>query len=82
VIEFAPYTGVRRGELCVLTWADIDFKSSRVNVSKTLSDDREVLPPKNGQTRSIVLAPQAAAALHADKERALNNIASAPQANR
>lgn len=63
MIEFAAYTGVRRGELCVLEWADIDFASSRVRVSKTLSDDREVLPPKNGKPRTIVLSPQAAAAL-------------------
>lgn len=63
MIEFAAYTGMRRGELCVLTWADIDFKAGRITVSKTLSDDREVLPPKNGHTRKIVLAPQAAAAL-------------------
>jgi len=63
MIEFAAYTGMRRGELCVLTWADIEFKERRVTVSKTLSDDREVLPPKNGQARKIVLSPQAAAAL-------------------
>lgn len=63
MIEFAAYSGMRRGELCVLTWADVNFHAGRINVSKTLSDDREVLPPKNGQVRSIVLAPQAAAAL-------------------
>jgi integrase len=63
MIEFAAYTGMRRGELCVLTWADVDFKARRIAVTKTLSDDREVLPPKNGKARSIVLPPQAAAAL-------------------
>jgi len=34
-----------------------------VHVTKTLSDDREVLPPENGKPRTIVLAPQAADAL-------------------
>ena len=63
MIEFAAYTGMRRGELCVLTWGDVDFKAGRIAVTKTLSDDREVLPPKNGQPRVIVLSPQAADAL-------------------
>lgn len=63
MIEFAAYTGIRRGELCVLTWGDIDFNASRVQISKTLSDDREILPPKNGKARTIVLPPRAADAL-------------------
>lgn len=63
MIEFAAYTGMRRGEVCVLEWRDVNFKHSRVRVTKTLSDDREILPPKNGKARTIVLAPQAAAAL-------------------
>lgn len=64
MIEFAAFTGMPRGEICVLQWADVDFKSARVRVTKTLSDDREILPPKNGKSRTIVLAPQAAAALN------------------
>lgn len=63
MIEFAAYTGLRRGELCVLTWGDVDFKGGRIAVTKTLSDDREILPPKNGKPRTIVLSPQAADAL-------------------
>ena len=63
MIDVAAYTGIRRGELCALTWADIDFQSGRVVVSKTLSNDSEVLPPKNGKPRSVVLPPRAATAL-------------------
>lgn len=31
----ALYTGMRRGELCALTWSDIDFKNKVIKVSKS-----------------------------------------------
>lgn len=63
MIKFAAFTGMRRGELVVLEWADIDFENNEIEVSKTLSNDTEVLPPKNGKVRTIVLPPQAREAL-------------------
>lgn len=61
----AAFCGLRVGELAVLQWSDIDFRADRIHVTKTLSDDREVLPPKNGKNRTVVLAPQARDALQA-----------------
>lgn len=63
MITFAAYTGLRRGELCVLEWSDIDFDANEISVTKTLSNDTEVLPPKNGKPRRVVLPPQAREAL-------------------
>lgn len=63
MIRFAAYTGMRRGEVVVLEWGDIDFDRNEIEVSKTLSNDTEVLPPKNGKPRTIVLPPQAREAL-------------------
>jgi integrase len=69
MIVFAAYTGLRRGELAVLCWSDIDYANDEIEVSKTLSNDTEVLPPKNGKSRRIVLPPQARDALLAVPRR-------------
>jgi len=63
MINFAAYTGLRRNELCALEWTDIDFENGEITVDKTLSNETEILPPKNGESRVIVLPPQARAAL-------------------
>lgn len=65
LILMAAYTGMRRGELVVLTWDDINFSHEVVRVSKTLSNDREILPPKNSKSRTLVLPQLAADALRA-----------------
>lgn len=65
LILMAAYTGMRRGELVVLTWDDINFGNEEVRVSKTLSNDREILPPKNSKPRTVVLPRPAADALRA-----------------
>lgn len=65
MILMAAYTGMRRGELVVLAWDDISFSDEEVQVSKTLSNDREILPPKNSKPRTVVLPRPAADALRA-----------------
>lgn len=69
MIHFAAYTGIRRGELAVLEWSDIDFEKGEIAISKTLSNDTEILSPKNGKPRRIVLPPQAREALKAVPRR-------------
>lgn len=71
MIVFAAYTGMRRGELSVLHWSDIDFNNDEILVTKTLSNDTEILPPKNGKARRIVLPPAGArgAAVRAPTDR-------------
>jgi integrase len=63
LIILAAYSGMRRGKLAVLSWADVDFKAGPINVSKTLSADVEVLAPTNSKPRVIALPPIAANAL-------------------
>jgi integrase len=63
MILFAAYTGLRRGECSALEWGDIDFAAKRVTVNKTISNDKEILPPKNSKPRKIVLPPIAEQAL-------------------
>lgn len=56
LILFAAYTGCRWGECCALTHDDIDWDKSVATISKTLSNDAtEVMPPKNGKTRRVII---------------------------
>ena len=55
-ISLAADTGLRRGELCGLQWADIDFKAGAVTVRRTCNI--RPLPayatsPKNGKVRVV-----------------------------
>ena len=63
MILFAAYTGLRRGECSALEWSDIDFAAKKVTVSKTVSNDKEILLPKNDKARKVVLPPVAEQAL-------------------
>lgn len=63
LILAAAYTLMRPGELFVLEWSDIDFDADEISVSKTLSGDNEILPPKNGRRRTITLPPPVKTAL-------------------
>ncbi len=63
LILAAAYTLMRPGELFVLEWSDIDFDSNEIIVSKTLSGDTAVEPPKNGRVRTITLPPPVKRAL-------------------
>ena len=35
IIKVLLYTGMRRGELCGLTWADIDFEKSIIHIQRS-----------------------------------------------
>lgn len=45
------YSGLRIGELCALTWNDIDFKSGVIRVSKAL----QRVPDKSGKGRTAII---------------------------
>lgn len=58
-IALALATGARRGELCALTWADVDLDRAMLTISKSLSQTRDgltVKSPKSGRTRSLPLS--------------------------
>lgn len=57
-VMLATATGCRRGELCALTWADVDFKSRVLRVSKSLEQTKaglRVKPTKSEKPRAISL---------------------------
>ena len=79
LILFAAYTGCRWGECCALTHDDIDWDKSVATISKTLSNDAtEVMPPKNGKTRRVIIPEIAMTALRA-MPRHLGRAASSPR---
>lgn len=55
-ILLTMYSGIRIGELCALTWNDIDFKNGVIRVSKAL----QRVPDKSGKgkTALIVTSPK------------------------
>ena len=55
IIQFAIQTGMRRGEIMGLTWADIDLPNRKVYLHQT----------KNGEPRQVPLTRQAIAVLEA-----------------
>lgn len=57
-IAIAAYAGLRIGEICGLTWDDIDFKSSTISVARAIDAKRRITTPKTGSSVRIVpMAP-------------------------
>jgi integrase len=57
-IVLAAASGARRGELCALTWPDIDFEKAALTISKSLEQTKaglRVKETKSGQERYIGL---------------------------
>lgn len=51
------YSGMRKGEALALTWADIDFTNSEIDINKALGQGKGQRlypkPPKTGKPRTI-----------------------------
>ena len=57
-IQIAYHTGMRAGEVCGLTWKDIDFENQVLYVRRSMYYDKdlktwELKVPKNGKSRTI-----------------------------
>lgn len=63
LVLFAGYSGLRPGELCGLTWKDIDFGKGEIHVVRQVRPDGSVALPKNRRERTVVLTPPAREAL-------------------
>jgi integrase len=63
LIRVAAYAGLRRGELVVLRWRDIDFVGRKIVVRRALSADTELRSTKSRRAREVPLPAQAAGAL-------------------
>jgi integrase len=75
IVAFALGTGMRRGELCALTWASLDLDGAVVRVERSLEETAAGLrfkPPKTRHGhRSISLAPQTVDILRAHRRQQL-----------
>ena len=62
-IYIALYTGIRIGELCALSWEDIDLDARIIHVRNTVSRIR-LDPTRSSSTKLIIDTPKTKAALH------------------
>ena len=62
-------TGLRSGELRGLTWADWDEAASVLRVCHQLTPKGTLAPPKDNSTRDIVVGPEVAATIRAQRRR-------------
>ena len=56
----AVMTGLRRGEVLALRWADVDLEAGVLTVSESLEQTKEGLRyklPKNGKVRDVAMSP-------------------------
>ncbi len=66
-VTLALATGARRGELCALSWSDVDFDAQTLTIAKSLSqtkDHVELKSTKTGHIRRLALSRLALGALH------------------
>lgn len=66
-LYMATATGARRGEICGLRWADIDFDQRSVCIERSVSATRAgvfVKPTKTGGVRRVSITAQAVEALY------------------
>ena len=52
------YTGIRIGELCALTWADIDLKAQMITINKTIQRIQNTDPALTKKTKVIIDTPK------------------------
>lgn len=51
------YSGMRKGELLALTWSDVDFEQSTINVDKT-EYNRQITTTKTKASQRVILMPR------------------------
>lgn len=52
--ELAVYSGLRHGELCALSWDDVDLKNGTISVSRNLNNYDQFGPPKTTAGERVV----------------------------
>ena len=63
-MNFLPYlfiltTGIRTGELCALTWSDVDLKNGKVIINKTVTRQRKFKwDVSNSRTTRVIKLPE------------------------
>ena len=46
------------GELCALTWADVDLLKGSVRISKSMASDLRIGPTKSRRARAVTVSPE------------------------
>ena len=77
-IQIAYHTGLRAGEVCGLTWNDIDLEGQYLTVRRSMYYDNEMKcwelkVPKNGKSRVVDFGDQLTAFLRKAKAEQLRN---------
>ncbi|MCL2446577.1 MAG: site-specific integrase [Oscillospiraceae bacterium] len=62
-VLLARYTGIRLGELCALTWRDIDFEAGLLHIRKTLQRIKNTDPNAKSKTKIIIDTPKSACSI-------------------
>ena len=68
----AAATGMRRGELMALRWADVDLEAGVVHVERSVtqvSQERVYVTPKNHERRDVTIDPHTSATLRSWRKR-------------
>jgi integrase len=81
-VTLALATGARRGELCALSWSDIDFKNQTLTIAKSLSQTKnrlELKGTKTGSIRRLGLSRLALVALRRQREMQAREKHEAPE---
>lgn len=65
LIRLGCWTGMRTGEMCALSWEDIDLERGELTVRRNITQNRVFKMPKTGKERTLVLLPPAVEALRA-----------------
>ena len=77
-VEVLLYTGLRIGELCALTWGDVNLKDGLITVNKTVAVSNEPgqkymvkESTKTGRSRQVALTPNGIAAFQRVPKRGI-----------
>lgn len=57
-LYLAIYTGARRGELCALTWDDIDIEKCTVSINKSINEHLDIEAPKTLKAYRVNAIPK------------------------
>lgn len=57
-VLIALYTGIRLGELCALTWQDVDFETGTLRINKTLQRIKNTDDFETAKTKVIIDTPK------------------------
>jgi len=57
-VMLALYTGIRLGELCALTWGDIDFETGTLKITKTLQRIKDMKADSEKKTKMVIDSPK------------------------